>query len=249
MNKYKDIYDLLINDIPMNMTVDSLAQGVNWTYVESNNNYGVSMTVGNYSSPESDLVFKGKKLRDVAKLSKSWNFYEASIGVAALNAYYNNKDRINEDHIESENNQNSFMNISLEKLQDKNVLCVGKFKNLDWINEISNLNILERNSSSEVLPDSACEYIFSNQDYIFITGSSFTNKTLPRLLELCPESAYVTLAGPSVVLSEKFYELGVDCLSSLVITDYEKLERIVNIGIWQKIHEAGKMVNLEKNDL
>lgn len=245
MNKYTEIYDLLINDIPINMTVDSFAQGVNWTYVESNNNYGISMTVGNYSSPESDLVFKGKKLRDVAELTKSWNFYEASIGVAALNAYYNNKDRINEDYIESENNQNSFMNISLEKLKDKNVLCVGKFRDLDCIKEISNLNILERNSSSEVLPDSACEYIFSKQDYIFITGSSLTNKTLPRLLELCPESAYVTLAGPSVVLNNNFYDLGVDCLSSLVITNPVKVEEIVKTGVWQKIHKAGKMVNLK----
>ena len=30
--------------------------------------------------------------------------------------------------------------------------------------------------------DSACEYILPEQDFVFITGMTLTNKTLPRLL-------------------------------------------------------------------
>jgi len=33
---------------------------------------------------------EGLPLREVAECVKSWNFYEAAIGLAAINAYYNN---------------------------------------------------------------------------------------------------------------------------------------------------------------
>ena len=44
------------------------------------------------------------------------------------------------------------------------------------------LSILEREPEGADFLDSACEYILPEQDFVFITGMTLTNKTLPRLL-------------------------------------------------------------------
>ena len=62
--------------------------GLNWSYVEADCGCGVAFTArsGAKRTFKSDL--RGKTLREVAELSKSWCFEEATLGIAALNAWY-----------------------------------------------------------------------------------------------------------------------------------------------------------------
>lgn len=84
------LYDQLIEQIPPHIKIDWVHMGSTWTIVHAGPFCGVAATVN-----EQDLtlpsysVLSGTDLQSVASLCKSWNFLDASVGTAALNAYYN----------------------------------------------------------------------------------------------------------------------------------------------------------------
>ena len=84
------------------------------------------------------------------------------------------------------------------------------------------------------------------QDHVFITGTTLTNKTLPRLLELVPEKTKLNLVGPSVCFSKEFFNRGVDYLSGFCILENDKIDRLVRRGSQMQIFSSGVMVNIGK---
>ncbi len=82
------LYNRLIAEIPDDISVRDYELGDRWSYVEADCGMGLAFTCcgGAPHTYASDL--RGLPLKSVAELSKSWCFEEASLGVAALNAYY-----------------------------------------------------------------------------------------------------------------------------------------------------------------
>ena len=58
--------------------------GTHWFYVEADSGMGVSFTTTGGARRGYTGDLRGMPLREVAELSKSWCFEEASLGVAAL---------------------------------------------------------------------------------------------------------------------------------------------------------------------
>ncbi len=85
-----DLYDELIDAIPLDIQVVKAAQGPQWTRIYTNNpSCGIALTMSASSRPaQMNHDYAGIPLRAIAQLSKSWNFAEASFGMAALNAFY-----------------------------------------------------------------------------------------------------------------------------------------------------------------
>ena len=82
------LYDELIEGVDAGERVLGMCEGSHWTCVEASCGTGVAATCkGGGRERLSPLA--GKPLRDVAALAKSWDFETASVGVAALNAWYN----------------------------------------------------------------------------------------------------------------------------------------------------------------
>ncbi len=81
-------YNHLIGGIPEDVFVRDYCLGTHWTYVEAECGAGVSFTTRNGAKRQFTMDLCGLPLRTVAELSKSWCFEEASLGVAALNAWY-----------------------------------------------------------------------------------------------------------------------------------------------------------------
>lgn len=89
------LYDELIAGIPSGIAVSSYNIACRWTTVVAGGNTGVAHTThGGGPGRLHRGPLTGMALRDAAALSKSWNFLEATLGVAALNAYYNSWDRV-----------------------------------------------------------------------------------------------------------------------------------------------------------
>ena len=62
-------------------------------------------------------------------------------------------------------------------------MCSSDLSSIEeLIAPLCRLSILERDPVLGDYPDSACEYILPEQDYVFITGMTLVNKTLPHLL-------------------------------------------------------------------
>ena len=85
------LYDSLIDAIPEEIKVADFLCGNSWTMIRTDKGgIGLATTAKEVTrKPLLDRQIKGLPLKEVAEAAKSWNMLEASIGVAAINAYYN----------------------------------------------------------------------------------------------------------------------------------------------------------------
>lgn len=248
-----ELYDKLIEGIPEDIYVSDCVLGIQWSYVEAELNgesigQGMSMSMrGDIKSYKLAGKVNNMSLRELASYAKSWNLKEACLGVAAMNAYYNNKERIKHLNPACSHGKGELAFAAYcDEFKGKNVTVIGHFPDLDNYKDMCNLTILERNPSPGDLIDSACEYILPSQDYVFITGTTITNKTLPRLLELS-KNAKVILVGPSVVMSPIMFDYGVDVLAGSVISDKESAKKAISQGATMEIFRNGlDTVRIEK---
>ncbi len=248
MSSKWEMYDELIEGIPSGLHVLKSMVGPTCTYVKTEISCGIAMTVNQRSGIE--LLkgpLTGMDLKDAAALSKSWNFIEAGIGMAAINAWYNRTEHIREMGIlpqEGEQRKNDVFLTLRPALLGKKVAVIGHFPHLDQkLTPYCTLTILERKEIPGDLPDSACEYILEEQDVVIITGMTFTNKTLPRLLELCSKDAIVSVTGPTVPMCEKLYPYGITHLSGYCVMNEEKVMEAARLDEHKQLFEYGYMLD------
>ncbi len=246
------IYNDLIDSIPEDLTVLDCMMGLHWTLVKSELGTGTAMTVngGQQNSSEyKELI--GMSLKELAKDVKSWTMLEASMGLAAINSALNTPKQVSaltgQDFKVSANSEaaNAFTQF-LPDIKDKKVAVIGHFPNVDLLRKVCQLSVLERIPQDDDYPDPACEYILPEQDVVFITGTAFINKTMPRLLSLAKDSRII-LVGPSVPISPVLFNYGVDTISSTVILDQELAWRAVKQGGKMKAFKSGgQMVSIQR---
>lgn len=251
------MYDKLIAEIPEELVVDDYVPGGHFCFLRSGELCGVAHHTRGNSRPG---VFPdgpvGQPLKTVAEQAKSWNLEEATMGMAAINAFYNTKERLAAYGIEiddsldvplKERKAKNPLNDHPEALRGKKVALIGHFRNVERkLEGFTDLYILERNPSAGDYPDSACEYILPEMDYIYATGMTLINKTLKRLLELKPEGAKFTLMGPTATISPVLFDYGVDSIASYVITDPEYVRDVIERDV-RGMFSGGVMVELSKN--
>lgn len=251
------LYDELIDGIPQEVCVVDYCLGLSWSFVEAESGMGVSYTCrGGATRPTDDRDFRGLPLCELAALSKSWRFEEATLGVAALNAWYGQKPLIDamgavyDESVElpdgSVRKMDAFelMRPQIQSTPNANVVVVGHFPHVDRIAEYANLTVLERNCRTELdVPDPACEDVMPKADYAFITGVTLENKTAPRLLQLA-KNAFVTMVGPSVVMAPALLRAGVDMAAGSIVLDAERVRRSVMSGGALSFGGALQMVSI-----
>lgn len=211
MNPWQ-LYDDLIDLVPSDRKV-TVAVSARWSYVATDDGlHGIAMTLDSPPSHHRGLPeVIGTSLRDVAALVKSWDLRLASLGTAALTCALNTESRLQPLKHEIPPPGVSTFGLRADRMAGKRVGVIGRFPDLQAHAERCELTVLERNPGEYDLPDPACEYVLADQDEVFITGTTVTNKTLPRLLQLC-SSARVTLVGPSVPLAPEVYG---DCVAEV----------------------------------
>ena len=245
------LYDHLISLIPDDLVAEDVLIGIHWTLVRSAG-VGVSMTSpeGPHSLPGAGR-FKGRRLKELAPLIKSWHPYEAALGLAAINAYMNAPATIARHwkaDPETQPNQSIFLYMK-PQLAGKKVAVVGHFPHLNELEPVCRLSILDRNPMDGDFPDPACEYILEDQDYLFITGVTIINKTLTRLVEL-GRHARIVLVGPSVPLAPCWFSRGIASLAGTMVTDAGKIWRHVAEGGDRSIFKHGtRMLTLSPTDV
>lgn len=182
---------------------------------------GLAMTFRASAHDEMPLSpLRDRPLGELATQVKSWNLYRASLGMAAISAFYNAPERVQSwvaTPLHDLRSSGAFESM-LDEIAGKKVAVIGHFPGLEAARDRSDLVILERDPQAGDLPDFAAEYVLPNQDFVFITGAALTNKTLPRLLALSAQ-AKVVLVGPSVPLVPWWFEYGVERLAGTVVMD------------------------------
>jgi len=230
------IYDELIDSIPEDLTVIKCMIVLTWTLVRSEAGVGTAMTMKSREGVGIKNI-AGMKLKELAAYAKSWNVTQAAIGQAAINSALNtqrNVKSITGSYVEKTNNPKKLNAFSmlLPEIKGKNVAVIGHFPKIDELYRICNLSILERILQDGDFPDTACEYILPVQDYVFITGTAFINKTMPRLLQLS-KNAKTILVGPSVPISPILFKYGVNSIAGMVVVDENMF--------WKGVQEGAKL--------
>ncbi len=230
------IYDELIDLIPEDLLVLDCMVGLHWTLIRSEKGIGAAMTLKGGQTEKELTNIIGMSLKELGAYVKSWNMLQASLGQAAINSVFNTPSNIMT--ITSQaitktaepDESNAFAQF-LPEIASKKVAVIGHFPNIESLSKICQLSILEREPQTGDYPDPASEYILPLQDYVFITGTAFINKTMPRLLELS-RNAKIILVGPSVPISPVLFNYGVEALAGMVILNEKTC--------WQVVREGGK---------
>ncbi len=256
------LYDELIAGIPDDVQVRDYCLGLCWSYVEAESGMGVSYTCRGGAKKGVGLQdYRGVSLQEMAKLAKSWRFEEATLGIAAMNAWYCQRELTDamgatyDDLIElpdgSIHKLDAFemMRPRVEaagagKPEGVRVVVVGHFPHVDRIEEYAQLTVLERNCRDQLdCPDPACEYVMPEADFAFITGVTLENKTAPRLLELA-KNAFVTMVGPSVVMAKPLFDAGANVVAGSIVADPELARHSVKSGGHMPFGSALQMTSI-----
>jgi hypothetical protein len=243
------IYDELISAVPSDLRVSNCLIGMHWTLVHSRAT-GMALTPSErnraYGKQGGSIVagigdqIAGMSVRRLAEYVKSWNPYEAALGLAAINSALNSPEQVEglSGRTISNNPQVSAFVHYAELVRGKKVAVVGHFPDLDYLGGICTLTVLERNPGEGDLPDPACEYVLPDQEYVFITATALINKTLPRLLELS-RHASTFLVGPSTPFSPGLFSHGIDTLAGTVVVDPESVRLAAQEGAARGVFDHG----------
>lgn len=253
------IYDALIEGIDQacgsasdagdgEITVTSAHIGLQWSRViTSEGGIGMAFSMADKSRPPTfeRPTFTGVPLRELASLAKTWNFAEASIGMAAINAFYSHPKRAAAAGFTPSGGaswQHTFDSYA-ETVAGARVAVIGHFPFAPQpLAAADELYMLERAPHPGDYPDPACEYLLPECDFVFISSSAFVNKTAPRLLELS-HAAHTVLVGPSTPLAPWLFDFGVDMLTGFVSTTPERLDAALDGVTMAGMYDAGTRVH------
>ena len=245
------LYDRLIDPIPEDLTVTAASVGPKWcriTSCEGGAGMAFSMPASTRPALHENGEFVGARLRDVAQLAKSWNLAEAGMGMAAVNSWHSLPARARANGFApcADNNWAKSFHPYREATRGRKVAVIGHFPFASAaMPDAAELNILERNVLEGDYPDSACEYLLPEMDYVFISGSAFVNKTMPRLLALASD-AHTVVLGPSTPASPAILHAGATTVMSFASAHPARLEDGLAGRSLLGMYDAGMRVELSR---
>ncbi len=204
-------------------------------FVESEMGAGIASIPGEPRGLDTHSELAGSNLREIAQLVTSWNPIESALAVAAINSCVNTQASIDaysakmgpKEYIAS--STSSIFSEAPRLTTGKKTAMIGHFHSqLDHFAG-TDLTIIERSPEAGDLPDPACEYVLPESDVVIITGMTFTNKTLPRLLELS-QQALTILVGPSVPFVPEIFRKQVDILAPTLVDNPELAVDLITNG-------------------
>lgn len=247
MTDFFELYERLIAGIDTDAIVTGTLMGECWTAVEADSAFGMAMTTPVDTAPRMlGSEYTGMPLAALAQAAKSWNLTEAGFGMAAINAYYNTPERL--EQLKAYEPFDNYCTDGLD-LQGKRIGVIGHLNMPTSVYEQAReVLILERNPRPGDYPDSACDFILPQCDVVIMTASTLVNKTLPHLLDLSRD-AYTILAGPSCPMCPELLDLGIDRIAGLVITDVEGMKHKIANEIPGPPYPMGKPFLLTRERL
>jgi uncharacterized protein (DUF4213/DUF364 family) len=234
------IYELLLDYAGSDTPVTELNIGLVWTVCKAQQ-IGLAMSPGILTRTlpwPGTLV--GKSLADLAGWITDWEPYKATVAMAAINCSLNCYELppgITLPPVADNANLTVF-DYFLPRLHGKKVVVVGRYPGIERYAGQIDLSIIERQPSPGDYPDPASEFLLPNADWVFLTASSITNKTFPRLAELA-QHATTVLMGPTVPWLPELHEFAIDYLAGIEVTDPVKLCQTAAEGGGVRIFDQG----------
>jgi uncharacterized protein (DUF4213/DUF364 family) len=235
MNDPKRVYELLLDHAKSGALIESVNIGLVWTVCKAGQcGLAMSPQVPTRVLPWSGSLV-GKSLRELCGWINEWEAYQATVGMAAINAAINT--RVLPAGIPLTAGNLAVFEHFLPQLIGKKVVVIGRYPHIERYADKVDLQIIERQSGLGDYPDAACEFLLPQADWVFLTATSLINKTFPRLAELA-QHATTVLMGPTTPWLPQLADFGIDYLAGVEIFDTEKLQQTIAEGGGVRIFET-----------
>ena len=219
-----EVYDLLRDHAGgSDETARELVLGLTWTLCRGEGGMGLAMSPAVETGIETRRLswsgtLAGRPLAELAGWIESWQPFEAAVGMAALNAALNPASKLAQAAVPLAAGNLAVFDHFLPHLAGRKVAVVGRYPGMERYGEELELTVIERRPGGGDLPDPAAEYLLPDMDWVFLTASSLTNKTFPRLAELA-RGANLVLMGPTTPWLAELAQFGVDFLAGVAVED------------------------------
>jgi len=221
MDIYEDLISTVKDDFDTNIA--NLSISIRWIAVITKK-LGISITYDNekhMTGIEDAGYFKGKKAFELLEYLKTFDTLNVGIGLATLNSLIK---------IPEKYEQFNVFDYLLEKSKDKKIVFIGHFEDIEKLKGVAKeIVVIERKPKESDYLDTFQEYLIPESDIVAITGSTFANKSIKRILELSKDK-YTIVFGPSTPLSEVLFDYGVDMIGGIVVKDDNKVFDIISQG-------------------
>lgn len=203
--------------------------GVNqgWCYVTTDKSQGIAPVVSGWRFPPQTYFPENPCLAELFRLSQSWNFTEASLGIAALAAAY----PLQEGNLLSP----AGLKKEIMKLcRNKSVILAEHFPVLErLLASVCDLKILSALEPAEGdYPWYLAPYLMPEADILIIPDKCLALKTADRYLELGREIGVMTIfAGTAVPGFPVFKELGADICMRFLPDKEKDWQQKIRFGI------------------
>jgi uncharacterized protein (DUF4213/DUF364 family) len=178
------LYDDLCIGIPSGITVDSCAVGDFWTAVRANGNIGIARTSERPADADAFAArCAGRYLRDIGNHMHWRTAAEASVGVAALNAWYNTAERV--------------------KGLDGNAAPRVLSGRVAYVGDYAERTVFPMPSGPDF--DADRYKALADYDSVVIASEALVTRALPALLDIIGEDGDVVLEGYSLPASALFF--------------------------------------------
>ena len=227
-----ELYNRLIEGIPADISVNSAVIGIHTTIVDIGETAGLAQTLVDERRPRTlkdGLI--GKPLREVASLVRSWNFTEASLGLAALCAWYNVAAVSSACKASSSLGGAGQLRFLKRLAENRRVAMTCEMEYLtQWVAPVAQLSLFAEVPAVGSYPMLASEYLMQEQDLLLLSGDSFVTKRLPRLLELSTPYCETVLVGFGVPMADCLWAYGIDEIATVCVTDATRCRQLVQEG-------------------
>ncbi|MGD1872892.1 MAG: Rossmann-like domain-containing protein [Mastigocoleus sp.] len=235
------IYDLLLEYANTNTQIQEIIIGLTWTFCKSEG-VGLCMSPGTATRtlPWSGTLVN-KPISEIASWLLSWDAYQATVGMAAINSVINSNSSLPNTGVplspESSANLAVFEHF-LPQIRNQKVCIIGRYPGLDKYKDEMQMNVLELQPKKGDFPAPASEYLLPKADWVFLTATSIVNKTFPRLVELS-QNAQLVLMGPTLPWLTELAEMGINYLAGVQVSNLSALRQTVAEGGGVRIFETG----------
>lgn len=238
------VYDLIEAAVDDVMVIEQACLGLTWTSCRSGNAIGFAQSPGIASRVLSfPGSLAGRTAAELATWLRSWDPFEATVGLSAANVAINTMDNpLMRQAVRLEAGDTPANLVVFEhfraRLERKKVVVIGRYPGLDHVLQGLDVTVLERHPGADDLPDPAAEFVIPQADWVFLTATSLINKTFPRLLELARDAVTV-LMGPSAPWLPQLSAFGIDFLAGVVPLDVERAASLVAEGAGTRLFGDG----------
>ena len=210
------IYEKLIERIPEDIMATDVVVGDIWLVVNSPLGCGAASVYDEGHETGRRTAYEGKSLKELAKMLDSSEPVEQGISMGAINAYYNQYDRLAELEAKGiltiDETTNSFVEYG-RQAEGRDVAFVGHFCGLEMhMAKAGSVSVLEKRPQEGDLPAEMAPEVIPGKDFVFMTGATLS------LCRKTPETKAI-FVGPTTTLSEVLFEYGASELAGTIIRD------------------------------